>query len=313
MMNQLKKVSVFAPATIANLAVGFDILGCALHDLGDEITLIKSKHSSLTITHISGEGDIPYEADKNTATVALQAMLDALQLKQGFELQIKKRIPLGSGLGGSAACSVAPLIALNRMLLEPLPLSDLVDFALSGEEISCGAKHPDNVIPCLFGGMTLIQSLHPLAVIGLPLLPLQMILLHPHLQLDPRDSRTALKQKIELTDYVKQSAQLAAFITALYEKNYARLASCCQDELIEPMRAHLIPGFYDIKKAALEAGALAYSISGSGPTLFAFAKSKKDAKHIARSMGRACSPHHSEYDIIISTGSPLGAKVIYAK
>jgi len=309
MMNELTSVTAFAPATTSNLAVGFDILGFALDNLGDEVTLVKSHNKELAIVAIEGKETIPYDIDKNTATVALQAMLDYLQLEQGFDLYITKKIPLSSGLGGSAAGSVAAVVALNQFLLEPLSQKELVEFALLGEQAACGAKHGDNVIPSLFGGMTLIQSLMPLRIIHLPTMPIYAAFVHPHLQLDTRTSRAALKDEIELKTYVKQSAHLASFISALYENDYERLESSCRDELIEPMRAHLIPGFYEVKAQAYRYGALACSISGSGPTVFALAKSKESALIIAEQMVQEFKNKGIESDTFISGISTQGAYV----
>ena len=313
MMNHLDTVTGFAPATSANVAVGFDILGFAIKHLGDEVTLKKTPDHHLNIISITGMEQVPYDVEKNTATVAMQAMLDYLNLKQGFNLIIKKNIPLSSGLGGSAASSVAALVALNGFLKKPLPLEQLVEFALVGEEAACGVRHGDNVIPSLFGGMTLIQSLSPVDIIQLPLIPIYIVLLHPHLHLDTRDSREVLQQKINLSDHVKQSASLASFISALYEKNYHRLQSACVDELIEPMRAHLIPGFYEVKAAAIHSGALACSISGSGPTLFALAKTTQLAQLIAKNMGLVFKKNGIEYDSFITTISLQGAREINEK
>lgn len=312
MMNELNRVTVFSPATSANVAVGFDILGFAVEGLGDEVTLVKTEQPELVIDHIHGSDKLPYEAHKNSATVALQSMLDYLDLRQGFKVSIKKNIPLSSGLGGSAACSVAPLVALNHLLQTPLSNEQLIEFALQGEEAACGAAHGDNVIPCLYGGMTLIHSLSPLRVIPLPILPLFVVLVHPHYVLNTRDSRAALSSSVSLSGVVKQTAHLASFITALYEKNYERLALACQDELIEPARAPLIPGFYGVKNAAYQAGALACSISGSGPTMFAFASSQEQAKHIAQYMALEFSKNQLQTDVIISVISQLGAQVVHS-
>lgn len=310
MMNSRKKVTVFAPATSANIAVGFDILGFAVHSPGDRVILKKSAEQGVRISSITGEDDLPYDGSKNTATIALQAMLDYLNLKQGFTLRINKQIPLSSGLGGSAACSVAAVVALNQFLLNPLPCELLVSFALQGEQAACGVAHGDNVIPCLYGGMTLIQSLSPLRVVDLPAMALHIVLFHPHIHLATRDSRAVLPTQISLNDHVRQSGYLGAFITALYEQNYERLASACRDELIESMRAPLIPGFYEMKSAALHSGAMACSISGSGPTLFALAKNKKTAQNIAKNMGLALTRSGVTWDVVVTSISPQGARVV---
>lgn len=311
MINQLTSVKAFAPATCANVAVGFDILGFAVDQIGDEVTLTKCDEPGISIESIECEEHLPLDVSKNTATVALSAMLDYLYIKQGFKLNIKKGIPLSSGLGGSAASSVAALTAFNRFLIEPLPKEQLVEFALLGERVACGASHGDNVIPCLYGGMTLIQSLNPLHIINLPLIPLHIVLIHPHTQLDTRDSRAVLKQEISLLLFTKQNARMAAFITALYENNYERLEFAMVDDVIEPMRAHLIPYFYDVKSVACQYGALACSISGSGPTLFALAKSSDKAKLIADKMSWKFKINGIQSDAHIVSISELGARVIH--
>lgn len=310
MINDYDSITAFAPATSANVAVGFDILGFAVADLGDEVILTKADHHQLRITSIVSKDDIPLAAENNTATVALRAMLNHLSLDQGFDLVIKKNIPLSSGLGGSAASSVAALVALNHLLDEPLTNEQLVPFALLGEEAACGAQHGDNVIPALFGGITLIQSLTPLNIIQLPLIELTIVLVHPHLYLDTREARAALEPHISLTQMTRQNAQIAAFISALYEKDYIRLAAACDDQLIEPMRAPLIPHFYEVKAAAYAAGALACSLSGSGPTLFAFAKDKVLAQMIADRMAAIFKKHGIESDTIITSFAPQGARLV---
>lgn len=309
MMNLLKRVKAFAPATSANLAVGFDILGFAIEDLGDEVTLEKNSLGILKINSIMGNDNLPYDLKQNSATVALQAMLNYLNLEQGFNVSIKKYIPLSSGLGGSAASSVAALTALNRFLIQPLAVHQLVEFAMKGEEAACGTLHGDNVIPSLFGGMTLIQSLNPLCIIQLPLLPVHVVLMHPHIELETRASRAVLNQSISLELFVKQNARTAALISALYEKNYTRFATACVDEIIEPLRAPLIPLFYELKATAYHYGALACSISGSGPTLFAITKSRKKAQNIAIQMSKISKKNGIASDALVSSISSRGARV----
>ncbi|KTD51032.1 homoserine kinase [Legionella quateirensis] len=310
MINQLNTVTVFAPATCANVIVGFDVLGFAVDGLGDEITLKKSKEPGLEIESITGIEHIPFTVNKNTATVALNAMLEFLKMEQGFKIHIKKGIPLSSGLGGSAASSVAALIALNRFLIKPLPIEQLVEFALLGEHTACGSKHADNVIPCLYGGMTLIESTDPLRSINLPLLPLHAVFIHPHIQLETRDSRAVLHESISLSLFTKQNARMASFISALYEENYERLELSLVDELIEPMRAHLIPFYYDVKSVAYQYGALACSISGSGPTLFAFAKTEQIARKVADGMVWKFKTNGIQCDSVITSIAKTGARVV---
>ncbi|WP_298622599.1 homoserine kinase [uncultured Legionella sp.] len=311
MMNRLSSVTAFAPATCANVAVGFDVLGFAVDGVGDEVTLTLSDEPGINIESIISSERLPYDVSKNTATVVLSEMLNSLNMKQGFNVQINKGIPLSSGLGGSAASSVAALTALNHFLLKPLHKEQLIEFALHGERVACGSPHGDNVIPCLYGGMTLIHSFNPIQVINLPLLPLHIILIHPHLRLDTRDSRAVLKQNISLSLFTKQNARMAAFISALYEKDYDRLEFSMVDEVVEPTRAHLIPHFYEVKSVAYQYGALACSISGSGPTLFALAATYEKAQLIADKMSWKFKINDIQSDSRIVSFSEFGAKVIH--
>ncbi len=311
MINQLTSVKAFAPATCANVAVGFDVLGFAVATIGDEVTLTKSDDQMIRIDSIISKERLPYDVDKNTATIALNAMLNYLNVKQGFKVVIKKGIPLSSGLGGSAASSVAALTALNQFLTQPLSKEQLIEFALSGEKAACGSAHGDNVIPCLYGGMTLIQSLNPPVIINLPLIPLYIVLIHPHIRLDTRDSRAVLKPNISLSLFTRQNARMAGFISALYEKNYEQLEACLVDEVIEPARAHLIPNFYEVKSVAYQYGALACSISGSGPTMFALAACADKAKLIAEKMCWKFKINDIQSDTHIVSFSTQGARVIH--
>jgi homoserine kinase len=309
MLNHLDEVTVYAPATSANLAVGFDIIGFAVQHLGDVVTLKKTTDQSLQLAFISNTEENTHELEKNTLSATINSMLAYLNLKQGFSVSITKNIPLNSGMGGSAATCVAALVALNRFLKRPLVLEQLAEFALRAEQENCGSIHGNNIIPCLFGGMTLIQSLSPLVIVQLPIIPLYIVLLHPHLHLDMRDSRRVLQQHISLTDHIKQSAQLASLISSLYENNYQQLQLACADQLIEPMRAHLIPNFYDVKAAAYHSGALACSISGAGPTLFALVQTSDSAVVIAKNMGEIFKKNGIQYDSYITTISSEGARI----
>lgn len=310
MINERRSVTVFAPATSANVAVGFDVLGFAVADLGDELTLIKTSSEQLSIKSISGISGIPYEVERNTAAVAVKAMLACLNIKQGFELHLKKNIPLSSGLGGSAASSVAAVVALNQFLKTPLSLKELVQFALVGEEAASGSMHGDNVVPSLLGGLNLICALDPLEVIQLPIPQLEVALIHPHQQLATRQARSVLPDKIPLSASTSQSARLAAFISALYERDYACMARVCVDELIEPYRAPLIPHFYESKEAAYKSGALVCSISGAGPTLFAFSRSKEQSMKVASAVRAVLARHHINTDIYLTSIATAGARVI---
>lgn len=306
---ELQSVTAFAPATCANLAVGFDILGLAFDKVGDSVTLIPRKDKLLVIEEIKSSEKIPFEKDKNTATVALQGLVSELNLDRGFSLRINKGIPLSSGMGGSAASAVAALIACNAFLQEPLSKHELAQFALLGEKAASGQKHGDNIVPCIFGGLTLIQSIDPIEILQLPLPEVFCVLVHPHLQVSTQQARKILKPELPLTDYVRQSACLAAFMASLYSKDLRLLQQSYTDLLIEPQRAAFVPGFYQIKEAALEAGALGLSFSGSGPTLLALAKDKENAKNIAKTMQNQLQKEKLASDCWIAPISEEGARI----
>jgi homoserine kinase len=312
MMNRLKdsveKVSSFAPATCANVAVGFDSLGFAFHAIGDYVTLTKRMDRRITIDAVRSQEPILLDPQKNTAAVALTHLCKALDLDIGFSIEIQKGIPLSSGLGGSAASAVAAVVACNAFLKHPLLLEELAPFALLGEKIASGSAHADNVIPCLFGGLTLIASQQPLQVIRLPLPPIYCVLLHPHLHIATRDARAILSPQVLLADHVQQSASMAAFISALYQGNLSLLKISLQDRLIEPQRSHLIPAFHEMKQAALQHGALGMSLSGSGPTVFAWAITEDDAHQIANAMKQALQKENIQSDCWID---PISAKAAH--
>jgi homoserine kinase len=282
--NTIDSVTAFAPATVANVAVGFDILGFPISGVGDTVTLTRRDDNVIAIENIESTESLPFEIEKNTASVALKKLIQSLNIQTGFSINIKKGIPLSSGMGGSAASAVAVLVAFNHFLEQPLSPEKLAEFALHGEAVSSQHVHGDNVIPCLFGGLTLIRSLNPLNVLSLPIPDLYCVLVHPHLKLETKKSRDILKPELPLTDYVKQSANLATFISALYEKDYDRMASCLMDQLIEPHRATLVNNFFNVKGAALKAGAIGCSLSGSGPSVFAFCENNYQAKTIQKAM-----------------------------
>jgi homoserine kinase len=296
----IHSVTAFAPATCANVAIGFDILGFALENVGDHVTLNRRADNKIIIESINSDAPLPHDVDKNTASLVIQKLCQDLKLNIGFSIKIKKGIPLSSGMGGSAASAVAALVACNAFLNTPLSSYELVQYALLGEELASGQQHADNIVPCIFGGLTLIHSLNPIEVVQLPIPDLYCVLIHPHLHVSTMQARKILKNELPLKHYVKQSANLAAFIAALYSNNIALLQKSLTDVLIEPQRAQFVLGFYKIKKAALEAGSLGISFSGSGPSLFALAKHKSDADKIGKVMREQLQYENIDSDCWIS-------------
>jgi len=310
MINKKREAAAFAPATTSNLAVGFDILGFPLDNLGDEVRLRRRDDGDLIIQEIASPDSLPKDSKRNTATVAIEAMRRTLDCQIGFDVTIKKGIPLGSGLGGSAASGVAAVVAFNQFLQNPLSPKQLIPFALAGEQVATGSIHADNVIPCLLGGLVCIHSLEPLSVLQLPTNDLWSVFIHPHVVIETKHARAVLPEQVSLRETVQYSARLAAFISALYANDMALLAAACRDELIEPCRRQLIPNFIEVKEAAQSAGALACSISGAGPTLFALCASNKQANQISQAMSDVYQRHGVGHDCIISTIAALGARSI---
>ncbi|NLF24359.1 MAG: homoserine kinase [Deltaproteobacteria bacterium] len=282
-------VRVFAPATVANVGCAYDILGFALEAPGDEVCISLSTEPGVRITAISGDGGrLPRASNQNTAAVAVQAFLRQIPLEQGVEIEVHKRMPLGSGLGSSAASAAAALHGINYLAGTPLSQTELIPFAMEAEKAACGSAHADNVAPALLGGFVLLRSYEPLDVVPLPPPPnLYYTVVHPEIELRTEDSRRILKKEILLKDAVVQWGNIAGLITGILQKDLDLIGRSLNDILIEPERSLLIPGFESVKLAALNAGALGCSLSGSGPSLFAFSASLQTSQAIGTAMGSA--------------------------
>jgi homoserine kinase len=273
-------IEAFAPATVSNLGPGFDCLGLALRGPGDRVRARLSEQPGVKIVGIEGDGGkLPREADKNTAGVAVLGMLRRYAPDAGVEVELFKGLPLGSGLGSSGASACAALVAADAVLGLGLAPSQMVDLAREGELIACGAAHPDNVAPALLGGIVLIPCAEPLRMVNLPIpKDLWIAVYTPGCQVNTADARRVLPGQVPLAATVQQAARLGLLVHALHEGDLALLGEAIVDDIVEPVRAHLIPGYLDAKAACQEAGALACSISGSGPTTFALAASQSRAE-----------------------------------
>jgi len=318
----MRSATAFAPATVANVAVGFDILGFAIEPVGDVVTVTLTDRgtdrASVRIKEIvndtgtSGALDIPLDPACNAATVGLIKLCDELRLNFGFEVTIRKGIALGSGMGGSAASAVGALVAANSLLQSPPPRHALLEYALLGEQAASGTAHPDNIAPCLFGGMTLVLSVHPVRYVSLPVpASILAVIVHPRLRVDTHKARSILKPSVLLGDHVRQSANLGGFIAGCFGNDLEMIGHSFSDLIVEPQRASLIPGFAEVKAAAMEGGALGASISGSGPSVFAWVTSKKAAEQVRDAMVQAFKVYGStEADSWISPVSQQGATII---
>lgn len=267
-----QRATAFAPASASNLAVGFDILGHPAGPAGDRVTVARRSEPGVVITGVAGvAGPLPMDPAANTATVGLLRMLVDVQPGFGLEVSIEKGIPLGSGTGGSAASAVAAIVAANALLPAPLEPEALFRYALMGEAMASGAAHGDNVAPCLFGGLVLVRSAEPMDVVALPVpATLRCAMARPHQRLDTRGARQVLPPAYPLHDVIRQAANLAGVVAGCCTGDLALVGRALRDVLIEPHRAGLIPGFREVQEAAMRAGALGCSISGAGPSLFAW-------------------------------------------
>jgi homoserine kinase len=291
-MSGRKSATAFAPASVANVAVGFDLLGFAVDIAGDTAHVEVTDDGKISVGRISGlMTSLPTDPEKNTATAGLVKLKSDLGLKNGFRVSIEKGIPLGSGLGGSAASSVASLFAANSLLSKPLDDAELLQYALIGEQAASGSYHADNIAPALYGGMTLAtlsNSAPGVPRVTVSRLPvpksLWCVLLHSQIEIETKTARGILKKEIPFSTHLQQSALLATFMVALFEENESLLKASAKDLIVEPQRRHLIPAFDAIQAAALSNDAICCTISGAGPTIFAWAKSESDAKKIEAAM-----------------------------
>jgi homoserine kinase len=308
-----KEVRVFAPATVANVAVGFDILGFALNAPGDEIVARRTEQPGIHIKTITGDGGkLPYEVERNTAGFAAQRLLEQLGEEAiGIELEIHKKMPFGSGLGSSAASAAAGVMAVNALLGMPVSKLDTLHCAVLGEQIADGAYHADNVAPSLLGGVILIRSNEGLDVHSLPVPEeLHAAVVYPHVSILTKDARDVLSPSTTLKQSIQQCGNLAGLMVGLYESDYALIGRSLEDAIIEPQRAKLIPHFAEVKQAALDSGALGCSISGAGPSVFALCRGAASAKTVAAAMGAAFSKHDIPNDCYASPINREGAKTI---
>ena len=286
-------VTAFAPASIGNVAVGFDMLGLSLEGAGDRVLARRSDGDRVTIAEVRGlDGEIhPYlstDPKSNTASIAAQALWDAHGDGGGIELQVHKGVPLQSGMGSSAASAVAAAVAVNALLKAPLAVHDLLPFALEGEKFASGGLHADNVAPSLLGGLVLCPEVLLPDVVSLPVPQgVSAVLIHPDLQVNTAQARRGLAKGYPMKQWLAQQGLLAGFIAACSASDIDLIAKTLRDVIIEPQRKDNVPCFDAVKEAALRRGALGCSLSGSGPSVFALCKDG-DARNVASVMEQAC-------------------------
>lgn len=308
----MTSVTAFAPATVSNVACGFDVLGFPLQAAGDEVTATLAPAGVRIDDILNDGGRLPRDAAKNTAGVAALAFLAAFGERRGVTLTIRKGLPLSSGLGGSAASAAAAVVAVNALMGSNATMEALVSCALEGERLGAGSAHADNIAPCICGGLVLVRRASPPDIIRLPVpAGLTAVVVHPELEIETARARALLGDTVPLRDAVRQWANLGAFVDGLHRGDFAQISRSLEDTIAEPRRAPLIPGLALIKRAAAEAGALGCSLSGSGPSLFALCQTPEIATAVAAAMTRAVQTHiGGEPQTYVSPISTQGAHVI---
>lgn len=311
MAHSLQEVTVFAPATVANLGLGFDILGLALKAPGDTVTARRVEGDGVTISAITGDGGrLPLEASRNTAGIAAIETLKRAGTAAGVDLEVHKHMPLGSGLGSSAASAAAAAHATNLLLGSPLRKQQLIPACIEAEAAVAG-RHADNVAPSLLGGLLLIRSVEPLDVVRLPVPEgLTVVVVSPEYELLTRDARQALPEHVSLGDLVRNTANIAALVSACHSGDLSLLSRCVPDEVVTPRRAALIPGGAEVIAAALAAGALGSSISGSGPSIFALCHSWRCAAEVGAAMADTFARFSMATSVTISSADCPGARAL---
>lgn len=304
----MKSITIEAPATIANLVCGFDVLGLALNDPQDRMTISVTEGPALTIEHSDGY-QLPTEPEKNVAGAALLSMMEEMEEPVGFHLVIDKQIKPGSGLGSSAASSAGAVVGANYLLKKPFSNEDLVRFAMNGEKLASGVKHADNIAPCIYGGVTLIRSIFPLDIVCLNAPSLYVTVVHPQIEVKTSDARQILRKEVKLKDAIRQWGNIAGLVAGIMKTDYDLIGRSLEDVIIEPVRSILIPGFDSVKKLSKECGALGGGISGSGPSIFMLSKEESVAKQVETVMTEIYTQAGIDFKTYVTTINSGGARV----
>lgn len=305
----MNSIKIKAPATVANLVCGFDVLGMCLHQPYDEME-IKLIGEKTVLIHSADGYNLPKDPSKNTAGAPLIEMLKSIEGNIGFELTMQKNIKPGSGLGSSAASAAGAVVGANHLLHHKFSKEELVGFAMFGEKVASGVKHADNVAPCILGGVTLIRSIFPLDIISIPTPPLYVTVVHPQIEVKTSDARQILRKEVLLKDAIKQWGNIAGLVAGLMKGDYDLIGRSLEDVIIEPVRSILIPGFHQIKKHCKEAGALGGGISGSGPSLFMLSKDEATAFVVEKIMKQVYDQTGLEYHTYVTTLNNNGCIVV---
>jgi homoserine kinase len=308
-----QEIKVFAPATVANVVCGFDVLGFAVNEPGDEVVMRVTHKPGVTISKITGDnGRLPLDPAKNTVSVSVQHYLESIgRTDTGFDIELHKKMPIGSGLGSSSASTVAGLFAAKTLLGDERDAVELLPFAMKGEEMACGHGHADNVAPALLGGFVLIRSYQPLDVIRLPHPKgLYCAIVFPDVDVPTREARQIIRKNIQMKDAVTQWGNIAGLVSGLFMQDIDLIGRSMKDVLVEPVRSILIPDFYKMRELAMERGAVSFGISGSGPSVFAFTRDEETAKHITHDLQQHLANMRINSQVYVSTINDAGPRVI---
>jgi homoserine kinase len=306
-------IHVFAPATVANVVCGFDVLGFAVNEPGDEVIMSITNKPGITISKITGDdGRLPLDPAKNTVSVSVAHYLRSIdRLDIGLDIELHKKMPIGSGLGSSSASTVAGLYAIKTLLGDDTDPSTLLPFAMKGEEMACGHGHADNVAPALLGGFVLIRSYDPLDVVRLPHpASLWCAIVFPDVDVPTREARQIIRKNIQMKDAVTQWGNIAGLVSGLFMNDIDLIGRSMKDVLVEPVRSMLIPDFYLMREMAMELGAVSFGISGSGPSVFAFTRDEETAKRITAKLQQHLTSIKIGSNGYVSTINDAGPRVL---
>lgn len=306
-MNYLK---IFSPATVANVSCGFDSMGFAVDNIGDQMTFTKTKEKGVKITEITG-ANLTYDVDKNAASAVVKRILLEANADFGIELTIHKGFSPGSGLGSSAASAAGAAFGANQFLENKYSELELTKFAMFGEEVACGSAIADNVAAAIYGGFVLVRSYQPLEIVKLPVPEeLRVVAIHPQIEVKTKDAREVLPKEIPLKNAITQWANVGGLVSGLYTNNYQLISNSLVDLVAEPARKSLIPFFNNVKESAIKAGALGAGISGSGPTIFALCKGDKIAKEVYQAIEESYKNTGISFEVFISKVNSEGMKIL---
>lgn len=307
----MKDIKVFAPASVANVGCGFDVLGFAIEEPGDEMIVRLKKSKGILIRNQSQHNHISLDPEKNCGGKSLLKFLEALDSKQGFEIILTKKIKPGSGMGSSASSASASVFAANELMGKPFSETELLKFGMAGEAVASGSEHADNVAPSLLGGFVLVRSYSPLDVIKLPY-PRKLFcaLVHPEIEIKTKDARIILKKEIEFKKAITQWGNVAGLIAGLASSDFSLIGRSLQDVIVEPVRAELIPSYYNVKNAAMENGALGCNISGSGPSVFALCDDYPIAEKVSTAMQKEFEKINIKSEKYVSRINHRGAVIL---